>query len=565
MAQANHEDNMAHQNRRYGIPRNGGKHMLLSRTPPLTGGMKTRYGHRQSLGPWSAGDPTTWPKDWPKAGKVLGVPKCVILSSLPMWTAWWPACYMYAPSDISGQMFTSPFLFGNYYYFDQWNLNENPIIDSTRFDDRDARANAQFWETGYVFDDMAGAGNKDVYSDEYMKEFLGLPDLDPAFSINDTSEPPETRFNELVLRRLQNPYYLEHQRLRQNFAIVADRLASDPVDPIYVIDAAWLPYNLYQIRNAYLTKTYQKFNDAHGNGANIVDVIPCYTQIEGPWGPYYPNPNDPRNSIDFDSNTVPWLTCDDPGFGTNVLHMYIGHACHNYIGSRSIFDMQAWPISPEGTYLGPTFLSNYTGAGLPAFKGRRAVWRDAGLDNGFTGPNGAVGVYSNYAALVTAAAEQYRQNSQKYRNFKTKWYTYRPNQWAFPWQLNRIFLDQRHDCGATQFYFGFSFEDFANQFSNEDNWYEDLSGYYGGLKVAANYGNVPNTAKLQEAVNVFYPPIRTRVESYYQGLEPGTAQYFQHVLAQNDLPDCEYMGDNSDLSSVEGIIETIREHFGQNP
>jgi hypothetical protein len=560
-----------HDNRKHSLPRNGGKHQVFSRTTPLSGKLNTQYGSGQSMAVSQGGvdpsNPETWPKKWPASGRVLNVPKCVILSSFPYWAAWWPAAYFYGPSDVIGISFTTG-LIGNYYYWDQWNFPDAEPHDSTAYSSDFNRSQSRWLnQEGYVFDDMPGAGKKGLYTDEYDALIHGAPlPPQPPYGINECWQPPAERFSQLILGRLENPYYIAHQQCRANFAAAKLILESDPVDPIYVIDAAWCPTKLAQIRNAYLTKIHEEFNRAHGNGPDIADSIPCYSMNDICWGPSYPDLNNSSNSLPFPGAKVPWLVCGEPGFGTNVLHLYVGHANMAYSPASSIFDYQAWPLSPEGSWIGPIFNGSYLGAGLPFFKGRRSVWRDAGLDFGYM-VHGAAGLYNTtYGPLVQAAAEDYKRNSLKYRKFATKLYTY-PQQWAFNWNFQALWGDQKSDCGATQFYFGFDFDEFSNRFSNEDNWYQDLSGYFGGVKIAAHYGNVPDSNAIRTAISSFYPPIRTRVEGYYNGIEPGTKDFFDLAIANNGLADYDVSSEGlgADIMTTDGIVETVRRHFRDNP
>ena len=113
-----------HRNRALSIPTSGGLPNAFSRTDILDGTTPAAWGSDQSAGiavdGQSTTDPDTWTKNWYAKGRVLRVPKALILSSFPQWTAYWPGCYFYFPRDVInndgfGQL-------GNYYYFDQWNM-----------------------------------------------------------------------------------------------------------------------------------------------------------------------------------------------------------------------------------------------------------------------------------------------------------------------------------------------------------------------------------------------------------------------------------------------------------
>lgn len=552
-------------------PENDGKNTPFSRSDALEGRLTTQYGSSQSMQVAQSGlnpeDPDTWPQDWPKEGFPLCVPKTVILSSFPYWMVFWPACYFYGPRDVIGQMFTAPFLFGNYYYFDQWNYSddEDPL-DQSNYSDTGARSRGSASQPGYEFDDLKGSGNAGLYTPEYNAIInQDTPPTTPPFKFDNCKAIPAERYSQLILPRLENPYYNLHKQARAAFREAKRILESDPVDPIYVIDADWCPERLAQIRNAYLTQTHETFNIAHGDGPDIVDVNPCYIETPVCWGPYYPNIDAASNFLGFDGANVPWLCAGKPGFGTNVLHLYMGHPNMSYSSGATIFDYQAWPAGPEGFYIGPIFNGSYLGAGLPFFKGRRSVWRDAGLNFGYTA--GAASIYDAvYAPLVSNAADQYKKNFYEYRNFTTKLYTY-PAAWSFEWNFPALWRDQKSDCGATQFYFGFTFNDFAQQFSNEDNWYFDESSFFGGVKIASHYGNFPDSPSIRAAISTFYPPIKARVEAYFNGIEPGTKDFWNYAIAKNGLSDfnVSFEGDGTPLLTADGIVEIVRKHFADNP
>lgn len=125
-------DKGLHANRSHSIPTNGGPPNCFSRSDILDGKTRAAFGGGQSMAVCEDGEsvsnPDTWPKAWPKKGRVLKVPKCVILSSFPFWTLYWPNCYFYFPRDVIGD--TGLGFLGNYYYLDQWNGLDMSITES---------------------------------------------------------------------------------------------------------------------------------------------------------------------------------------------------------------------------------------------------------------------------------------------------------------------------------------------------------------------------------------------------------------------------------------------------
>lgn len=557
-----------HKNRRYTVPSNGGSFQPLSSSDALTGRLRTQYGSSQNMEVANSGedpnDPSTWPARWPVPGSPIGVPRTVILSSFPNWMVWWPDTYFYGRRDVIGVMGTPPYLFGNYYYFEQWNYPSVVVNDNTVYNTKADELKSPWLNTpGYVFNNMKGSGNANLYDRNYNNQTLNdQPDPIPPYTLIGCNDPPSERFSQFVLRRLVNPYYTFHQQLRATFKQVKKILEAQ-VDPIYVIDADWCPNNLRQLRNAYLTQTREKFNPAHGTGPNIVDVNPCFSDLPECWGPSYPDR--PKGVMPFNGYQVPWLVNGDPGFGTNVLHLYCGHANMGYTSVNNIFDYQAWPAGPEGFYIGPLLSSTYFDTPNPFFTGRRMLWRDFGLDYGYVN-HGAKGLYdSRYGPIVQSAAGNYNQNKYNYRNLTTKLYTY-PNKWGFPWETNNLWQDQNDLCQATAFYFGLTFQEFLDLISNEDNTAQDLSAYFNDVKIAARIIKTPDSASIRTAIDTFYPPIQRRVEAYYNGIEPGTADFWRLSIEQNDLaPDVSFEGDCASFLSADGIIEVILKHFKDNP
>lgn len=559
-----------HANRPFSIPWSSNQSKgVFSRSDILTDKQPSAWGSDQSLGVAVSGENphivSTIPQKWFNAGRVLKVPKCVILSSLPEWTLYWPGCYFYGPRDVIGQMFTPPFAFGNYYYFEQWNYGDpnQQILDTSTFSDGNVPLNSPFWSN---FNPPVPDGSKIEWTESYFDEHNQQPPPPTDFILPNIS-PPAPRFNQIIGTVQNNPYYSLHQQLMQTFAQAKMILESDPVDPIYVTIPGWLPA-LYQTRNGFLTKNDEAFNSSHGTGCAITDAAPCYNVWEIPWGPFYPNGKDSRNRADFPCTSVPYLATTDPGFGTNVLHMYVGHACHRYDNDASIFGWQAWPLQPEGQYLGPTFSSNYIGANLPYFAGRRNVWRDYGFDYGFLnhGPNG---IYQTYGALIQAAADQYKKNFYNYRQFATRLFNYGQSI-QVAWQTQNIWMDQKHDCHSTAFYFGLTFDEFVAAHTTEDQWYNDCFDSPQNpahLKYAEGIQNFPDSPSLRLAISEFYPPIQQRVNAYYGGIEQGTADLYKLIIKNQGLADfnVQYGGTFQPLLDVDALVGYIRDYFAKNP
>lgn len=536
-----------------------------SRSAILLGRADSAFGSDQSFEITQTDvHPPLNPKKWHKSGTCLRVPKCVILSSLPYWVLFWKSSYFFGPRDIIGSLLSSsngPF--GNYYYFEQWNDHDPSALTTDSYGIDDPRyLDSTFWNQ---FDPPVSDSEKLIYTDAYQQMIDKLPPDGGSDSLGSAgSAPPSERFQRIIARA-RSVYYDYHNQLLAAFVEAKNILESDSRDPIYVTIPNLMNPQIFQKRNGYLKASRQNRSTNRGETCHTHDAVPCYG-LASPvaWGPSYPNVNDPRNRLNITGPNVPWLASVDPGFGTNTLHMYIGHNCISYGGASDVFGYQAFPFSPEGMYIGPTFISLYLGAALPYFAGRRAVWRDLGYDIGFTGPGGAEAVYNWYSGMISAAAEKYKRNFWRFRNLGTRLFTY-PGSIRVEWQLDKIWQDYKAECAATAFYFGFTFEEWVAMESNEDTSIHDCSGG-DGLKYSEKTVKFPSAESLRQALAFFYPPIRKRADKYFAGIEPGTADVFRMAIKKNGLANynVKYEGDGGLMLSAGSIVEYVRTYFQDN-
>lgn len=550
----------------------------------------------------------TWPKLWFNAGRIMRVPKTVILSSVPFWPCWWPSTYFFGNRDVIG--FDSlAGLFTNYYYFDQWNTQD--IVGGSGdfpFDSTAPDYTFTYGNPNYDFGLLQTAsGQADDYIDtegihhlpntrnntiDALNQFYGLgPTTDElTSSITIQAEPdyiapggvgnssgPVVRYSQVV-GMATNGYYESHQALIDAFRIVKKQLESNATDPIFVIIPGWMPYRLYQCYNSFLNRQAEQLNGAHGgaiNGqpCNVSDAVPCYNYVPQTWNPVYPEVFDPRNAQAFNSGQVPWLSTADPGFGTNVLHLYIGHPVMKFFESGSIFDYQAFPLTPEVQWIaGSVYQGAYTGSAQPYFAGRRDVWDSSGFDYGYTGIITPESLYeARYRPIVENAATQYKQNFYNYRNFTTRLYTYNDGI-ECNFSPQNIKKDQENNCPSTQFFFGFNtFAEFAAQYDTEDHSIsdcEDSGANPPHLKYGEALANFPDTPSLLQAITLVYPGIMNRITAYYASIDPGAAEFYQLSVDLNDLDDynVNYKGSYDGLGAdPDAIIEEIRDYFSKNP
>jgi hypothetical protein len=582
-----------HANRPFSIPTDDGPANCFSRSDILTGETPAAFGSDQSLKVCSDGespdDFTTWPKRWYARGRVLRMPKTVVLSSFPYWTMYWPSCYFFMPRDVIGD--TGFGGLGNYYYLDQWNGLDPTITEadpdySFAFDSgldlsdpavEGALASSDGYANNRAWKDMVNldpAQKHDVYNmrqsclDVCMDQDCQTCTQIPQYLINKCPVPPQQERYFQGVGSVQNPYYQIHPQLLQAFQQAKVQLESDPTDPIYVTIPDWMPPKLYQLRNAFLMQSHEKENRAHGGAVNfapcnVADINPCYSYANVCWAPPYPDVGDPRNQPGFPGVPVPWLSNCRPGVGTNSLHLYVGHANIGYDRPTVFTDYQAWPLTPEVQYLaGPIYTGSYLGDPLPYFAGRRTVWRASGFDYGYA-VHGADGLYDNvYGSIIEGAARDYKANSWRFRDLGTRLFTYQP-QWNFSWDFQKLYGDRRNDCPATQFYFGFDFVDYAAGYDTEDSHIDDCAGMTNGLKVGETKNYFPSKASIDEAIGIG-TRLSQRVMDYYNSVDPGTGDFFQLAIDRNNLADynVSYEGGlPGDLMDPDGIVSYVRDYF----
>lgn len=589
-----------HANRRYSVPSvsrgTRGPNYNFSVQNILTGKVASAFCAGQSMsvcvdgeeevGPPVDGVPAnTWPKKWFRPHTVLRVPKVVILSSVPFWTLFWPRTYFYGNRDVIGQD-PATGIFNNYYYFDQWNTQDIGQGDS-RFDTDSTPPNQtyKFGNPNYDYSSIQTVSNDTLnqYNCGMLESQVTTAMLTASITIQ--AEPcyvgpggvgddpgPKVRFSQVVGQLDNSCYYDGHQHLIDQFVRIKKALEADPIDPIFVLIPTWMPYRMYQCYNSFLKRNVQHLNPGHGGAVNyrpcdISDSIPCYNYEPTKWNPVYPEIFDPRNGQGFNANQVPWLSTANPGFGTNVLHMYVGHPVMKYFNSSSIFDYQAFPLTPEVQWLaGPVYAGLYTGDTQPYFAGRRLVWKTFGYDYGYTGTITADSLYNTrYHGIVESAAAQYKANFYEFRNLATRIMTYASGL-SPVFNGMEILKDRERTCPATQGYFGFeTFADYAAIYDNEDDSIEDCSWVPPAfLKFGETTNAFPDAKSLNIATEMIYPGIEAHIRAYYDSIEPGSQAFFQKAIDINNMDEFDVqLDDPVDAGSADSdfFISYIKEYF----
>lgn len=506
-----------HRNRIYSIPsmKSGGKRNCFSRSDFLEGRSHVKYGHEQHPDIFTTDEskdkPELWTKRWSKAGKLLRVPKVVILSDFIAWPEYWSECVFDMHHEDLVPWFTNG-IASHYTWINQWNVG-------------------QPWR---VTEQLSGAEDK------------------------------EFRWNRIICRAT-NPYFGQHQALWDAFR-EAKRILESEDDPIYVIIPNWMPKEEYQI----VTKNHWNYwfnfdafwsgDEAHG------DVM-----YKGLWHPHcdifedggnrgriHPDPDCPYWRSDANNPPrCPTLLSGNPAFGTDVLHIWIGHWCYNWGGPQH-FLYETYPISPAGMQFGSVVTGGYLGSPVPMLDGARGPWQDARLPCGYS--NGGKAIANHYGGLIDSVADEYKSNFYKYRNFATRWFPW-TGVWGLPWNVGEMKKDEKW-CPSFIFYFGFTFADYCAMFGSEDTYFIDYSDRY-GIKYGNGMNRGPSAEDMRRGINNVFPVCSSRAEEYYYSLESGSREFFQAWMERCDLGEYNVVLEepNDAIFNADGIVEYVRGYF----
>lgn len=523
-----------HRNRQYSVPTlgDGGPLNCFSRSDILNGKTPVKFGSGQhpnilseeevpaDAAPPEQPTPNLWPKLWPQAGRLLTVPKVVILSDFIAWPEFWESCVFDFPRDVIGLLFTANRL-STYYYLDQWNTSSD-------------------WKN-----------------------------QDPGLSQSNL----EYRYSQIV-STVQNPYYSQHKTLWDTFRRAKEILEAQD-DPVYVMLPNWIPQTDYNITTLNHWTAWQNDNIYWpGFGEAQTDVIHGHSNCDiysegGTRGRTHPDLNSGYWRSDCDNPpTVPMLACPTPYFGTNVLHLWFGHFCVNWGGPTLNF-FETYPLSPAGTQIGSNILSTYFGTPFDAgTDGKRIIWRDAGLNYGYTAGYKQF-LDSNYKAQIEGAFNIYKENFWKYRNFGVRFIPW-TDSWNLSWQFEQLLSDQKW-CAAGQFYDGYSFSEWQQLISNEDTYSVDYSAETNGVKFSNTITRTPDSPTIRQAMQDGQNLLAPRVSAYYAdpttGITDGTRLFVQEMLSRYSMYDynIDYEDNASRLYGVDELVEYINDYFGKNP
>lgn len=368
----------------------------------------------------------------------------------------------------------------------------------------------------------------------------------------------DERFHRIVATVI-NPYFAFRTELHKQWRLAKKILESDKNDPIYVSIPPWMPLEFApRIHSAGATNhEHNPDNDGTFGQSNDCEIL---TEVPSDWE--FPDIDNEDNYPNIFNTGIPSILSGFPHFGTNVLHLYVGHWAHRLFPVNSPFAYESWPLTPEGTFLATLFFGLYLGGPVPGLEGRRQIWEKIGFDYGYL--DGAKKIYyggAGYDQFCRQQAIGFKQNYFEFRNLETRIFQY-PTTWGFPWDPGAIFKDYR-PCLSPGFWFGTwaNIGEFNAAVGNPDVYYQDTSGENGGLRTYTSYGYGPALQSLVEAVSVWFPPLAARVEAYYNGIETGTRDFMDTMIADNCLSDYGFKNEGPYQFDAKTLVEYVRAHF----
>ncbi len=462
-------------------------------------------------------DPELWPKQFYRPGQILRIPKVVIFSAFITWMEFWDYCSFDFPHDVIGLIFSTGVI-TNYYYFDQWDCDGDwrGIVDPDPYVPAPPHGNAVDTDPG-----------------------MGKKEFRYSHAVNSGGSFQSAWY----------PQWLDFYEQARNAKKTLEALE----EPIYVIIGHWdVIDEIFEKERGHSIPTRNTWtlwmnNDAYsqdGTGEAHPNVLAgigdCDIFIpDGHRARTHPDQSCPNWRSECDNPpTVPALLCPEPLIGADVLHIWVGHFCINH-GDPEAIAFETYPQCPGGAMLGTVFSGTYLGAPIDFYDGRRNAWRDIGFNYGYMkdndGTGNVKGLYNYYRTQISAAANTYKQNFWKYRNFGVRIYNWQKNQWNFNWNASAIKKDQKW-CAAQQFYFGFTLAEFEARVTGEDSYFVDYSDSQPAhLKFGNTVGRSPDSPTIRLGVNNAIQYLQPRVEAYYNGVDEGTTKFWNKVINDNEL------------------------------
>lgn len=383
--------------------------------------------------------------------------------------------------------------------------------------------------------------------------------------------PELKQHGQQAICQLTNVWYETHRKMYDAFDAARKILASNEKDPIYSVLLPWCPKEQYQVEMPHDYTQPQETGRPYYEQAD-----PMYNYPELVTQFCHPDPDNEKN-IGPSFVGPPALLCPRPGFGTNVLHCYAGHWGTSYGGGS--MNIEAWPASPAGLQFGGAYSGLYLGAPQRGLNGRRLQWRDCGYAYGYSESD----LLDYYEGSYMGAAEQYKDNFYKYRDFGLRLFNYSRKQ-NFNWSPEAIWAD-RLEYTEGVFFLGFDepcdapgdFCDpimegcYSEQYfcgGGDDSSFEITGGIDGGdLKYGKHTFSILRRFFYEDAIRNWYPDIRDRIEKYYNGIPGGTATFMKGVLSRTGLGayNAEYAGGcEGKMDNAGAMVEYVLNYFSQH-
>jgi hypothetical protein len=518
-----------HANRQFGLFSNKGDKKTSLRRSHYVAGEESpikkqfHFGHLASpkvvtqpniLHPYgfSENDENCFSREWHKAGRLLRVPKVVMLSTLPAWHLLWKECSIMIPRQVSFTWNAMPISesnpTANWYQFDQWNGN---------------------------------------LANEWLSSNGGP---------------------------VESPWWKMHRDLWDVFEEAAEMLISDRKDPIFCFLPKWIPKSVTmkmreKVGNWYRPNPEREWWQAilppYFNDVEVRSTV-LYPDVES-------GANLTANSWQG-APVLAAPRCFFGGDVLHMYFGH--WATRTSINGRDLFAYQSWPYFPEGIHLGSTIFSpGYLGAALPSFQGARFPWRWNGYPYGYM-ESDLTGWYAeSVASSVNQFKANYWQYRDWHTDIIPYNFSWEEDVNTSAIYINRRKTTEMRfyfgdndccdpGCGTICGFCALLGCDGVDTFFRHRE--DGLASEGTGLKTGELTTTFVSMPELNRAVGETLRPVQMRFNEYYGSIEQGTMNFFANMIASHGLADYGFRllpdGAKKFLSAT-AIVEHVKLHFEQ--
>jgi len=370
-----------------------------------------------------------------------------------------------------------------------------------------------------------------------------------------------------TLGHITSPWYQTLMKMKDIFR-EAKAILENRKDPIYAIIPSWVPEDgiyMYENTNGL---GYLEENPARRD-VDFATTTPCYLSGHTTFKTYSPNTDDDRNNVSPDMQGLAALFGNTmfPTFGTNVLHMYMGHPNIRFQPGKWFTGWEAWPYAPEGNWIaglfgGNTYLHPVQSIGTPGYRANP-------LPN-FHYPWGypsVQGVYDYYKGEYEASANSYKNAWPHFRNLHTHIFSM-PNA-GIDVSLVMGGNDTLY-CDDVRHFGGQSYADYCQGYASGDPasyCIANRKDLYDLLAVAELMVAIGSTQEDYAVANAIFTKMAGWYSDYYNGLEPGSEEVFKMIIEDYSLADynVQHAGEGSMFFSAQDLASYVIDHFNKYP